>query len=269
MTKHEHFRSPEVAAKLSVFAARALTVVTSELKSDVTEQTQPLNRVEESVLQDLLQAACQPERVPFDRAVSELLAQGTSAEEIATIHVPAVARTLGDDWLQDRRNFVDVTIGCARLQGYLRHKGLNWADDILLTQKPVCTVLLVVPEFEQHTLGATLLAGQLRAQGVWVTLELGVALTQIERLASQRDYDAILISSSRDQTLELLNAFVSNARNGVDAAPVIIGGNVLEQSSDIVSCTGADFTANSAQGALALIKPDICVEEFGAVGSMG
>lgn len=254
MTKHEHFRSPEVAAKLSSFALRALTVVSTELKSTLHTKERLIRSVEESALQALLEAAICQDRRPFERAVSELMDQGATFDDFANDYVPAIARRLGEYWVQDRLNFVSVTIGCARLQGYLRQNGLNWPEAGQFAHAPASTVLLTVPDFEQHTLGATLLTEQLRARGVFVKLELQVPTDEIERLASQGEYDAVLISSSQNETLELLTPFVSNSRNGAGQVPIILGGNVLEQTPDVLSATGADYTAQDWQGALELIK---------------
>ncbi len=267
MSQQEYFRHPKVIAKVNGFALRALTVVASEMRSPVNDNVRPSGPSEEEVLEALLQAVCDPDRSRFDQAVAQFLGRGTTAEDIANHHVPTVARALGQAWLDDRLEFASVTIACARLQGYLRTKGLQWAEKASLGRLPTSNVLLVVPDFEQHTLGATLLAGQLRAQGVWVTLQLNVRTDEIERLVAQRKYDAVLISSSRNQTLELLEPFVSNTRNGASNAPIVIGGNVLEQTPDVLSETGADFTAGNWQSALEIFDPKPLQEEADFVGS--
>ena len=251
------------------FALRALSVLAGQMRKPVNDNVRRICLSEEEILEALLKAVCHPDRACFDQTVTRMLDAGSSCEDIANRHVPAVARALGEAWLDDRMEFASVSIACARLQGYLRNKGLDWCDRSHLSAKPKSTVLLVVPEFEQHTLGATLLAGQLRAQGVSVTLELNVPTDGIGRFTLQRSYDAILISSSRDQTLELLAPFVSKARKYCADAPIIIGGNVLDQSPHVIAKSGADFTANCWQGALEILNRDEKHSEAELVGCRG
>ena len=91
-----------------------------------------------------------------------MLSRHLDPEMVACGYVGEAARSLGDSWLADTMSFVDVTIRSERLQGVVRR-----VDELMpvSAQPKGPSALILVAEAEQHTLGAFVLALQLRRAG--------------------------------------------------------------------------------------------------------
>lgn len=175
-----------------------------------------------------------------------------SGEVIADLYIPQVARILGERWCDDETSFAQVTIGCARLTQQLRL--IERADRSPIAHDAPQILILVADEVH-HTLGATVLAGHLRRQGLGVHLWVGAKPSEFGTTLAQRSYDAIFMSASRGEHLESLRLLIAAARAHKDTPPIVIGGTILETlgpDQDIVALTGADYTTNTPDEALKL-----------------
>lgn len=207
---------------------------------------------EQQLLADLTDLVLRPVQ-GGPSAIRDLVTRtGVTSEAMADIYIPTVARNLGDQWCEDQLGFAEVTIGSARLQSMLRDLGEGWAAD-LETKPDASTVLLVVPDAVHHTLGAFVLAGQLRRKGLSVRLMLGATPGNIHEQGEHAHYDAVFISACTGDKLETLRKIVDSVRQVQHAAPpVLIGGTLLETNADVVALTGTDYIANTADEAIAL-----------------
>jgi len=152
---------------------------------------------------------------------------------------------MGDMWCEDEMGFAEVTIGVARLQSLLRELGPEWRADLQApADAPV--ILLATLRDAQHTLGAILLAGQLRRAGYSVRLALDPTPTQIADLAQRLRFDAVMISASESESLEKLRQMIDLLRKvKTTAPPVAVGGGVLSIYPNVAQLVGADIaTAN-------------------------
>lgn len=247
MSQQGSFQNSNAVVDLNAVAMQALVALLANPQVLPARATLPSDH---RIQRQLAMATISKDRDVMDKVVLELIARGVSHKDLANDHVPAVARKLGKDWADGTLSFADVSIGCVRLQGYLRQMGLDWCDIASMSRPVAGQVLLVVPEYEQHTLGATLLAGQLRAQGVEVKLAYHATTAAIIDNASKHDYDAILISSSQSETLALLRKTVVRLSRVNTNTPIILGGSVTTQVKDARLKSGADFIANSWQDAM-------------------
>jgi len=192
---------------------------------------------------DLDHGACQ-------RVVQEALDAGVSAEDIADKHIPEVARWLGDDWCSDETSFAHVTIGVARLRSALRLLGPAWVSDAY-AEADTPTVLLIVAEGAQHTLGATIVAGQLRRMGLSVRLCIGNSLSELRSLSNGANFDAVLISASFGESLESLRLIVEIAKKtGPQERPVVLGGTIVADTRTVSKLTGADLVTADLKEAI-------------------
>ncbi|MCF6446018.1 B12-binding domain-containing protein [Nereida sp. MMG025] len=183
--------------------------------------------------------------------VAEAMQLGLSATDICETYIPSAARVLGERWCTDQVSFADVTIGVARLQGMLRD--LMPEAELLSAMKvgksPV--VLMVVPEGEYHTLGAMVTARKLRRNGVSVKLIMDRPVAEVAALVEQVDFDAVMVSLSSGERLEVMRQFVLHIRKVAgDALPILIGGPVANEQVDVKSLTGADHVENDPIKAL-------------------
>lgn len=154
-----------------------------------------------------------------------LLAEGLTGADIADQYVPAMARRLGKRWHNDELSFAHVTIAMSRLQRMVRDLVAEFDAERSMGCESG-SLLLVVPEAEQHTLGAILLCGQLRRRGLSVRLCLGFRASDAADALSSGSYDGVLISASRAYSLENLQDVIKSLRAAAPSAlPVCIGGS--------------------------------------------
>lgn len=184
-----------------------------------------------------------------DVAGSTLL-RGIAPTVLADVYVPALARKMGDMWCADTMGFAEVTIGVARLQSMLRDLGPEWrADRQGGAGAPL--ILLVTLRDAQHTLGAIILAGQLRRAGFSVRLALDATMGQLSDLADRLKFDAVFISASQSESLEKLRRMVDFLRKvSPDIPPVAVGGGVVDVNDDVARVVGADIATSNIDEAI-------------------
>jgi MerR family transcriptional regulator, light-induced transcriptional regulator len=146
----------------------------------MTRFMEALQNDDASVLQNL--------RADFRRA-------GVTPGDLADHYIPEAARRLGVEWLRDGLSFGEVSIASAKLQGLLRQVTDSFVEDER-REANGGNVLVVVPEGEQHTLGALVLTSQLRRRGVSVNLQMGQSEHFLTKLVATRQFDGVLISIS-------------------------------------------------------------------------
>lgn len=179
--------------------------------------------------------------------VDEMRAENFTALEIAEVYVPAVAQFLGQGWVCDELDFAAVTIGAARLQSMLRYLEF---ESSYATPRAV-GFLVGVPEGVQHTLGASVLAAQLRQRGYSVHLDLTLTPERLAEQMRKEHYGGILLSASGAAHLESCRKLLDHLRQESRNTPVILGGTLLEQVNDIKSLTGVDLVTSDVGEALA------------------
>ncbi|MFN3824400.1 MAG: B12-binding domain-containing protein [Pseudorhodobacter sp.] len=204
------------------------------------------------LMRALVQASISPSTQAMTALASDLFRQKISAEDFADRYITAAAEEMGRAWAEDRMSFAEVTMGMARLQSLLRDLGNMWSADLSVGAGGAArSVLIVMPAFEQHSLGALLLMGQLRRRGVSVALALGVPASDICRRVRASRFDAVLISVACVDRLADLAEFVTAARAGGCALPpVVVGGGILNHPADVKAETGADAALKDVEQVL-------------------
>ena len=173
-----------------------------------------------------------------------------SADEVVDRHIPAAARSLGDAWHDGDLDILETTLGITRLQALLRELGRAWTADHAGTPSEA-RVVLVVPQREQHTLGALIAAQQLRRAGVSVNLQFLVTQPKLTVLLAESSYDAVFISVANRSNLENCKELVKSAKGSVFRSnPVVVGGALLGEIHNLKELTGADVVTNDVGHAL-------------------
>lgn len=178
-------------------------------------------------------------------------------------YLPAAARLLGCAWADDTAPFSDVTLGVARMQALVRQFGRDWTRDLTgdwtgdwtgdaAPRGAGRTVLLILPEGEQHSLGAIVLCSQLRRQGISVRLEIGTPAAALGSLVAQKHFDSAMVSIACEEQLDPCRRLVDalRAQSG-GRLHVAVGGAVLERPVDVRLRTGADIATSDPARALA------------------
>jgi methanogenic corrinoid protein MtbC1 len=226
--------------------------LTSEILSVVANRRAPAaGLLNERLLGALYAAACDGDSVAERRALDAMRASEIPCEAISDLYVSEIARRLGVAWENDELSFADVTIASARLQGLLRELGER---DRGIDTDPVAPVaLVIVPAAEHHTLGAMVVRGQLRRRGVSVRLAAGLGNPELLDLIAEQTFDMILVSWTSSETLDSLRKLVVSMRLCMErAAPVVVGGAVVDYLTDVEAQTGADHATCDIDEALAL-----------------
>ncbi len=242
-----------LTAGVSGFASHALSILAEEVRLaksksgfDANPLPLPLATLQNVVTQRTPDSA--------RNVVERMVRTGITREEIVDLYIPQVARDLGQAWVDEEMSFATVTIGCARLQGVLRTVGDAWADirnvEIMGVAMPRFRIL--VPAEEQHTLGATVLASQLRRYGIVSDLDLQADVFTEEANTAAPAYDAVMISASPRFGFEKLRVFVEKTKASYGNIPVLIGGSILLQNEGVTPQTGADFATNDILKAISL-----------------
>lgn len=227
-------------------------LVESALRTVISNTARSEPRTREQWVERLCEALMSDSDSSYRAVISSLMANGVSSEEIFQSYIPAASAYLGELWVSDRASFVDVTVGASRLQGLFRGKQADspgrWSDrSIPLGQ----SVLMVVPQYEQHALGAFVAADNLRRHGLWVHMAIGLTREELAELSGTRRFAMIGISvatrNSVEKTTELIDYLRSNANY---MPPIVIGGRAVEADPKAVSKTGADHAVRTAREAI-------------------
>lgn len=179
--------------------------------------------------------------------VSRLIAHGITTEQIYERYVPCAARRLGERWVDDSLSFADVSVGAARLQELTRSlEGRHVEGGATIPLG--FSVLIAVPSFEQHSLGAFIAAAQLRKLGLWVQVGVSVSPQELIRLAAGQRFSALGISAASRRSLDPLRNLVEKLRADSDfAGPIALGGAVTDLGEEVCNFTGVDFVTSDTR----------------------
>jgi methylmalonyl-CoA mutase cobalamin-binding subunit len=203
-------------------------------------------------LETLCAAAIESETA-FDRALGLLRSQhGLDDAAIVDSYIPAVACRLGSDWTENRRSFAEVTIGTARLIRAVRDLSAGWNSDTTADWRaPV--MLMVVPEAEQHRLGAMVAASRFRRLGVSVQMLLGCGPGEVLARARNGAFDLVSFSLATPSRVEETRHVIQMLRDSLSPVPpIVVGGAIAMGAEELKSQVGADHVVSDPEEALRL-----------------
>lgn len=218
----------------------ALRVVARVAGRPVIETGEP----ERELLRLLVRHARNGDPALLNAVYSELRTRRVPAEQVVDVYIPAAARELGNAWHDGELDILETTLSIARLQAILRELGRAWIADQSVTASEA-RVLLAVPEREQHTLGALIVAHQLRRMGVSVNVQLMTPMQRLAQLVAENRYDAVFLSIANRSSLDSCQRLVETIRRSVSyLVPLVVGGPLLDLEGELCSSLGADLTTN-------------------------
>ena len=227
-------------------------LVESALRTVILDKSnsKPSNRQE--WVSYLSEALMSESDTPYQSVLSSLMANGVSSEEILQRYVPDAARYLGELWVSDKASFVDVTIGAARLQKMFRGRKSESRSDWMGRSTPLGhSVLMVIPKFEGHSLGAFVAADNLRRHGLWVHMGISLEGPELVEMTKANRFSMLGITLSTPNSIEKASELVDFLRKSVDhVPPIVIGGRAVDLDKDAVKRSGADHVAKTAREAI-------------------
>lgn len=227
-------------------------LVESALRTLNSKATSAEPRTRDQWIGRLCQALMSDVDADYRNVIKSLMATGVESKDVYQSYVPAAARFLGELWVSDRASFVDVTIGASRLQSLFRDNNLNLTSPLADRTIPLGqSVLMVIPEYEHHALGAFVIADNLRRHGLWVHMAIGLKDAELAELIRTSRFAMIGISVATRSTVEKTTGVIDYIRSHVDyVPPIVIGGRVVEEDAAAVLRTGADFAVRTAREAI-------------------
>jgi hypothetical protein len=207
----------------------------------------------ESIVKGLITASMSGSEEAFSDLLVEVKRARISLAALSDIYIPLASRRMGEAWEDDQMSWVDVSVGVGRMQALLREIGAAWTAD-QAGDTGHGTILLMLPDKEQHTLGPMVAMGQMRRYGISVCLRIAPSLSELRSLLASRQFDGVMISVATREKLDSVASTVKFLKTiMIRPTPIVVGGAVMSTVEDPASCTGADLSSNDIGAALEAI----------------
>jgi len=183
----------------------------------------------------------------------KMRARGHSLDTLFVHLLAPTARRLGEYWEQDLCDFIDVTIGVARLQELLTIFGS--ADDIPLIDLQHRVLLATAPD-EQHVFGIDMVGKLMRAAGWDVTIRKGPSIKDVAAAVAGDWYAVVGVALSAEAGLEKIGRSIDEMRrvSRNKHIGVMVGGPAFTGHPERAVQVGADGVADDAPAAVILAK---------------
>lgn len=181
--------------------------------------------------------------------VSGLRDRGLAMETLFVELLEPTARALGAMWDRDECDFIDVTLGVARLQKLLAIFNATHAEPSLDARRQV---LMAMTPGDQHHFGAAMVSKFLRAGGWSVHDEPDATIEAIAAEVETNWYAVAGLTLGATRQIEALVATIAaiRARSQNAAIGVMVGGPLFTANPDLAREIGADATAANAPAAV-------------------
>jgi len=230
---------------IAEFAMQVVTIMVSD-RSHVGRPPRP------EVLELLVRAALTGDPVVLDQLLAAFRRLRIPAEVAVDTYIPAAVDRIGLAWHADEIDILDTSIAIARIQNLLRELVRAWhSDSSVEGAGGELSVLMVVPEAEQHTVGAMVATAQLRRLGVSVCLQLAPSPAALEHLCATRRFDAVFLSLGNVESLDRGRNIVDTVRKrATGRGPFVMVGGSLDRDAELVKqAVGADLVTRDIRDA--------------------
>lgn len=183
------------------------------------------------------------------RYVIVLRDRGLSMETLFIELLEPTARHLGEMWDNDACDFIDVTLGVARLQKLLAAFNDTHVCDALDMRR---TVLMAMTPGDQHFFGVTMVERFLEASGWKVQTETAACAEEIADAARTRWFAVAGLTAGSTQMIDSLSETIAliRKRSQNPHIGIMVGGPLFAEDPSLVAAVGADATAPSAPTAV-------------------
>jgi MerR family transcriptional regulator, light-induced transcriptional regulator len=267
-----HFISPEIYGRddVAVRQAKLARVVSSEiiprllrLNSQIAPLAQPIEQ--QAIL-------IPPGGNDLEAAAAYVLVLRERGLPMNTLFIELLeptARHLGEMWNRDECDFIDVTLGVARLQKLLAVFNDTHGIPALDTRRHV---LMAMTPGDQHYFGVTMVERFLLAAGWQVQTELSATSEEIADAARNRWFAVVGLTAGSERQLDVLRSTIALVRKQSlnPAIGVMVGGPMFTANPALADDVGADATAPNAPAAVLVAQKlfDIAADTFRNKGAM-
>jgi methylmalonyl-CoA mutase cobalamin-binding subunit len=184
--------------------------------------------------------------------LDQLRGHRLTIDTVVDLYIPEAAQRLGEDWVEDRLSFAEVTIGALRLQSILSEAAGRFQPPFARDPSYLHT-LIIVPQGEQHFLGANVLATQLRRVGCDVVMSFDESRGMLSAKLLAEVPDLILITCGSYETVDSVARTVQTIRNALhNCPPIALGGSIVgDNKKKLAERTGVDIVTTRAGEAIA------------------
>lgn len=178
------------------------------------------------------------------------------------LFIEAAARQLGERWVGDSCDFIDVTIGTARLQDLIQTFAMETRNPVGTTIRPFAA--LMTPQGEQHTLTTHLLGLLFDTLG-WSRTVVDPGPKNAAMLAATvARADVVCIGWSNERLAGEFQHLVSQIRrlSAGRRLPLVVGGAAALKSVDFLVEIGIDCVCDSVYSAARICKSFYDLEEL-------
>ncbi len=183
--------------------------------------------------------------------VDALRDRGVTVKAIYLDLLTPAARQLGDMWVADSIDFVNVTLGLGRLQQVLHDLSRNFNPQAG-TYDPSRRALLACAPGEQHTFGLLMVTEFMRHEGWDVTVHSTMSYDDIVDSVSNDWYAVVGLSLSCDATADRVADVIRDLRSESQnkSLGIMVGGRKFLDDPAFAEKVGADAVgADGAQAA--------------------
>lgn len=204
---------------------------------------------------DFCRLLVEREAVAAHEYVVNLRSQGIALETIFLDLLAPCAHHLGVMWEKDDATFTDVTVGLTHLQQLVREYApafeLEGRGGIAEHQ-----IVLSASPGDQHTFGLILLEEFFRRAGWNVIGAAQTAEIDLPDWVQRESVSVVGFSIGDRRTLDDLQTLITKLRASSKNRELVImvGGNCILESPELVATLGADGTASSAREAVAFVE---------------
>lgn len=195
--------------------------------------------------------------------VTVLRDRGLPMETLFVELLEPTARHLGEMWDQDACDFIDVTLGVARLQKLLAIFNDTHAVPTLDRRRHV---LMAMTPGNQHSFGVAMVERFLLAAGWQVQTELSGTSDEIAAVARDDWFAVAGLTIGSERQIDSLKATIVQLRKQSrnPAIGIMVGGPVFTADPALAHEVGADATAPNAPAAVLVAQKlfDVSVTRF-------
>jgi methylmalonyl-CoA mutase cobalamin-binding subunit len=189
----------------------------------------------------------------LDSALDALDQKSIPAEVLIDYCIPLAAEELGNDWADDLKGFGQVTLATSRLQMILNNLITYRNSDAEIISRH--GLMLIICKDEQHTLGPSILADQLRRRGQSVKILHSTDSKEIVNLCHDHDFSAVLFSCAGHHSLDYIDKSVKSIKQQGKQRPLIfVGGKILDLEPAIRDKVSADAFTNDIELVIAKVE---------------
>ena len=220
--------------------------------SGVRQKLQPSDQKKITETAAWLTQYCVSGNFDLDSALDVLDQKLIPPEVLIDYCIPLAAEELGNDWVDDLKGFGQVTLATSRLQMILNNLITYRSSEAEITSR--FGLMLIICKDEQHTLGPSILADQLRRRGQSVKLLHSADSNELVNLCKSHDFSAVLFSCAGHHSLDYINKSIISLKSLAQRPLIFVGGKILDLEPAIKDKVAADAFTNDIELVISKVR---------------